>query len=139
MHSRSVWRSSFEDKASGNLFVKALTVEHQLGRLRGDDTALQEVFCEDDPLGYDGPSRRQIGVGLALQCSGLPPLSGGFERFGDHAERSILAAFHLVQSVWGKPGLPGWGSVVDNTTMKGPIVLEELIFPPGVKRVLDIG
>ncbi len=53
---------------------------------------------------------------------------GGFELFGDHAERSILAAFHLVQSVWGQPGLPGWGSVVDNTTMKGLIDLEELIF-----------
>ncbi len=46
------------------------------------------------------------------------------------AESSVLAAFQLVQSGWGQPGLPGWGSVVENTDMKVPIDLEELIFPP---------
>ncbi len=55
---------------------------------------------------------------------------GGFELSGDNAESSVLAAFQLVQSGWGQPGLPGWGSVVDDTEMKGPIDLEELIFPP---------
>ncbi len=55
---------------------------------------------------------------------------GGFELSGDDAESSVLAAFQLVQSGWVQPGLPGWGSVVDNTEMKGPIDLEELVFPP---------
>ncbi len=32
---------------------------------------------------------------------------GGFELSGDGAERSVLAAFQLVQSGWGKLGLPG--------------------------------
>ncbi len=54
----------------------------------------------------------------------------GFELSGDDAESSALAAFQLVKSGWGQPGLPGWGSVVSNTEMKGPIDLEELIFPP---------
>ncbi len=31
-HSRSIWRASLEDKASGNLLVSALAVERQLGR-----------------------------------------------------------------------------------------------------------
>ncbi len=39
----------------------------------------------------------------------------GFELSGDDAESSVLAAFQLVQSGWGQPGLPGWGSVVDST------------------------
>ncbi len=54
---------------------------------------------------------------------------GGFELTGGDAESSVLAAFQLVQSGWGQPGLPGWGNVVDSTEMKGPIDLEELIFP----------
>ncbi len=49
---------------------------------------------------------------------------------GNDSESSVLAAFQLVQSGWGQPGLPGWGSVVDNTEMKGPIDLEEFGFPP---------
>ncbi len=55
---------------------------------------------------------------------------GGFELSGDDSESSVLAAFQLVQSGWSQPGLPGWGSVDDNTEMKGPIDLEELVFPP---------
>ncbi len=55
---------------------------------------------------------------------------GGFELSGHDAESSVLAAFQLVQSGWGQPGLPGWGSVVHNTEMKGPKDLEELVFPP---------
>ncbi len=55
---------------------------------------------------------------------------GGFELSGDDAESSGLAAFQLVQSGWGRPGLLGWGSVVDNAEMKGPIDPEELFFPP---------
>ncbi len=54
----------------------------------------------------------------------------GFVLSGDDSESSVLAAFKLVQSGWGQPGLPGWGSVVENTEMKGPIDLEELVFPP---------
>ncbi len=45
---------------------------------------------------------------------------GGFELSGDDAECSALAAFQLVQSGWGQPGLPGWGSVADSTEMKSP-------------------
>ncbi len=30
----------------------------------------------------------------------------GFELTGDDAESSVLAAFQLVQSGWGQPGLP---------------------------------
>ncbi len=76
-----------------------------------------------------------VGQGSLLQYLGLPPLSGGLKRSGfvmpgDDAESSVLAAFQLVQSGWGQPGLPGWDSVVDNTEMKGPIDPEELIFPP---------
>ncbi len=55
---------------------------------------------------------------------------GGFKMSGDDAETFVLAALQLVQSGWGQPGLPGHGSVVDNTQMKGPIDLEELVFPP---------
>ncbi len=50
----------------------------------------------------------------------------GFELSGDDAESSVLAAFQLVQSGWGQPGLPRWGSVVDNTEMKGPIDLNKI-------------
>ncbi len=76
-----------------------------------------------------------VGQGSLLQCSGLPPLSGGlkrgdFELSGDDTESSVLAAFQLVQSGWGQPELPGWGNVVYNTKMKGAVGLEELIFPP---------
>ncbi len=95
------------------------------------------MFCDGDSLGDDEPSHRprQLVVGLALQCSGPRPppggpQEGGVELSGDDAESSVLAAFQLVQSGWGQPGLPGWGSVVDNTEMKGPIDLEELMFPP---------
>ncbi len=55
---------------------------------------------------------------------------GGLELSGDDAECSVLAAFQLGQSGWGQPGLPGWGSVVGNTEVKGPTHLEEFIFPP---------
>ncbi len=41
----------------------------------------------------------------------------GFELSGDDAESYVFAAFQRVQSGWGQPGLPGWGSVVDNTEM----------------------
>ncbi len=54
---------------------------------------------------------------------------GGLELSGDNAESSVLAAVQLDQSGWGQPGLRGWGSVVDNTEVKGPIDLEELIPP----------
>ncbi len=74
---------------------------------------------------------------LGLRCDARDPRlypeglkRGGFELSGDDVESSFLAAFQLVQSVWGHPGLPGWGSVVDNTEVKGPIDLEELAFPP---------
>ncbi len=68
-HARSVWRASPKDKASGNLLVRALAVERQIGRLRQYETPLQAVFCEGDSLGDDGPSRRprQLVVGLALR------------------------------------------------------------------------
>ncbi len=95
------------------------------------------MFCEGDSLGDDEPSRSpwQLVVGLALRWSGslLYPVGlkrGGFELPVDDAENSVLAALQLVQSGWGQPGLPGWGSVVDNTETKGPIDIEELIFPP---------
>ncbi len=68
---------------------------------------------------FEGTSRLSVGV-----------KRGGFELSGDDSESSVLAAFQLVQSDWGQPGLAGWGSVVDNTEMKGPIDLEKLIFPP---------
>ncbi len=70
-----------------------------------------------------------------VRCSGprLYPeglTRGGFELSGDGAESSVLAAFQLVQSGWGQPGLSDWASVVHNTEMKGSIDLEELVFPP---------
>ncbi len=52
-----------------------------------------------------------------------------FELSGDNPECSVLAAFQLVQSGRGQRGLPGWGSVVDNTEAKDPIDLEEFVFP----------
>ncbi len=55
---------------------------------------------------------------------------GNFELSDDDVECSVLAVFQMVQLGWGHPGLPGWGSAVNNTEMKGPIGLEELIFPP---------
>ncbi len=49
---------------------------------------------------------------LGLRCNGrdsrLYPEGlkrGGFELSGDDAESSVLAAFQLVQSGWGQPGL----------------------------------
>ncbi len=61
---------------------------------------------------------------LGLRCNALDSRfypeglkRGGFELSGDDAESSVLAAFQLVQSGWGQPGLPGWGSVVDSTEM----------------------
>ncbi len=50
---------------------------------------------------------------------------GDFELSGGDAESWQRS----VKSGWGQSGLPGWGSVVDNTEMKGPIDLEELVFP----------
>ncbi len=77
------------------------------------------------------------GLLLGLRCdardSRLYPerlKRGGFELSCDDAECSVLAAFQLVQSGWGQLGLPDCGRVVDNTEVKGPIDLEELIFPP---------
>ncbi len=72
------------------------------------------------------------GLLLGLRCDAREPRLkwGGFELSGDAAECSVLAAFQLVQPGWGQPVLPGWDSVVDNTEMKGPIDLEELVFPP---------
>ncbi len=55
---------------------------------------------------------------------------GGFELSGDDAKSSVLPAFQLVQAGGGQPELPGWGSGIDNTDVKGPIGLEELVFPP---------
>ncbi len=66
--------------------------------------------------------------GSRLYSEGLK--RDGFELSGDDAESSVLAAFQLVQPGWGQPRLPGWGSVVNDTEMKGPVDLEELIFPP---------
>ncbi len=54
----------------------------------------------------------------------------GYELSSDDAECSVLVASQLVPSGWGHPGLPGWGSVVDNTEATGPVELEELVFPP---------
>ncbi len=78
-HSRSVWRASLEDKVSGNLLVRALAVERQLGSLRRWRHGSSSSVPRSDSLGDDGPSRkpRQLVVGLGLQCSGLPPLSRG--------------------------------------------------------------
>ncbi len=67
-------------------------------------------------MGVHGPSRRprQLVVELSLQFRDSRLYPEGLKR-GDNAESSVLAAFQLVQSGWGQPGLPGWGSVVDNT------------------------
>ncbi len=74
---------------------------------------------------------------LGLRCNALDSRlypegvkSGGFELSGDNAESSVFATFQLGQSGWSQPGLPGWGSAVAHTEIKGPIDLEELIFPP---------
>ncbi len=67
-----------------------------------------------------------VGHGSLLLNSRLYPEGlkrGGFELSGDDSGSSVLAPFQLVQSGWGQPGLPDWGSVVDNTEMKGPIDL----------------
>ncbi len=64
----------------------------------------------------------RCGLLLGLRCdawySRLYPEGlkrGGFELPGDAAESSVLADIQLVQSGWGQPGLPGWGSLIDNT------------------------
>ncbi len=73
---------------------------------------------------------------LGLRCDARDSRvhSGGlrscFELSGDNPECSVLAASHIVQLGWGQPGLPGLGSVVECTEVKGPIDLEELVFPP---------
>ncbi len=74
---------------------------------------------------------------LGLRCNSRDSRSypecikrGGLQLSGDDAQSSVLAAFQLVQSGWGQPGLPGWGSVVDSTEVNGLRSLEELIFPP---------
>ncbi len=86
----------------------------KMGLLVGHDSLLLGLFCNArDSRLYPESLKR----------------GGGFEQSGD-AESSVLAAFQLVQSGWGQPGLPGWGSVVDNTEMKGSKDVEELIFPP---------
>ncbi len=81
-------------------------------------------------VGHDG---LLLGLGCDARASHLYSeglKSGGFQLFSDDAECSVLAAFQLVQSGWRQPGLPSWSSVVDDTAVKGPIDLEELIFPP---------
>ncbi len=94
------------------------------------------MFCEDGSLGGDGPSRRtrQLVVGLRCDASysrlyteGLK--RGGFELSGDETECSVFANIQLVQSGWGQPGLPGWGSAIDNTEVKGKKDLEKLVSP----------
>ncbi len=50
-----------------------------------------------------------------------------------------MAAFQLIQSGWGQPGLPGWDSVVDNTEVNGPIGLEELVFQVHLLEVREVG
>ncbi len=76
------------------------------------------------------------GLLLGLCCDARDPRlcpeglqRGGFDLSGDDAESTVLAAFQLVQWGWGHPGLLNWGSVVHNTKIKGPIHLEELVFP----------
>ncbi len=83
-----------------------------MGLLVGDGSLLLSLRCN--------------ARGSRLNPEGLK--RGGFELSDDDAESSVLAAFQLIQSGWGQLGLPGWGSVVDNTVMKSPIDLEELIF-----------
>ncbi len=95
-----------------------------IGLLVGHDSLLLGLCCNawDSDLYPEGLKR------------------GGFELPGDDAESSVLAAFQLVQSGWGQPELPGWDTVVDNIEMKGPIDLEELIFPLAPPfRHFDIG
>ncbi len=53
-----------------------------------------------------------------------------FELSGDKPKCPVLTAFQLVQSGWGQPGLPSWGSVVDHAEVKGTIDLGELVFSP---------
>ncbi len=47
----------------------------------------------------------------------------GFQLLGDDVVCSVLAAFQLVQSGRGQPGLRGWGTVVNNTEMRVPLTL----------------
>ncbi len=51
-----------------------------------------------------------------------------FELSADNGEYSVLAPFKQVQSGCGQPALPGWGSVVENSEVKGPIDLQKLVF-----------
>ncbi len=53
----------------------------------------------------------------------------GFQLLGNDVVCSVLAAFRLVQSGCGHPALRGWGNVVDNTEVTGPMDLEELTSP----------
>ncbi len=85
-----------------------------MGLLVGHGGLLLSLRCDarDSPL-YPGGLKR-----------------GGFELSADDAESSVLAAFQLVQSGWGQSGLPGWGSVVENTEVRGSIDFKGLVFPP---------
>ncbi len=68
-----------------------------------------------------GPGSLLLGLRCNARDSRLYPEGlkrGGFELSGDDAESPVLAAFQLVQSGCGQPGLPGWGSVVNDTEMK---------------------
>ncbi len=81
-------------------------------------------------IGYDG---LLLGLSCDARDSRLYPEGlkrGGYELSGDDTECSVLAAFQPVQSGWGQLELQGWGSVVDDTEMKGPIDFERLTFSP---------
>ncbi len=90
-------------------------------------------------MGDDGLLVGHGGLLLGLRCDALGSRlypeglkRGCFELSCDYAESSVLAAFQLVQFGWGQPGLPGWGSVVNDSVVKGSIDFEELIFPPAL-------
>ncbi len=50
-----------------------------------------------------------------------------FELVEDKPKCPVLTAFQLVESGWGQPGLPSWGSIVDHAEVKGTIDLGELV------------
>ncbi len=100
-----------EEMAPRNLFIRALAAERPLGRFFKQCSVRIIRWETMDLLLYHG------GLLLGLRCNardsrlhseGLK--GGGFELSGDNAECSVLAAFQLVQSGWGLPGLPGWAA-----------------------------
>ncbi len=132
----SVWRASLEDKASGSLLVRALAVwsfEAVAKRPFKQRSARVSRWVSMGLLVNHG--RLLLGLRCNARDSCLFPEGlkrGGLELSGDDAESSVLAAFQLVQPGWGQPGLPGWGSVVDNTEIKeshdGLLLLGSLAF-----------